>query len=78
MQSKFKSDYGKFEWTAGKFYGDAEKDKGMDFGFVFFLDCGELLSHIANYMVRDALNQSLKNTVFYHHITWYIKAEYTH
>ena len=31
MQSKFKSDYGKFEWTAGKFYGDAEKDKGMDF-----------------------------------------------
>ena len=28
--SEHKSDYGKFEWTAGKFYGDAEKDKGMD------------------------------------------------
>ena len=28
VQSKHKSDYGKFEWTAGKFYGDAEKDKG--------------------------------------------------
>ena len=23
------SDQGKFKWTAGKFYGDADKDKGM-------------------------------------------------
>uniref|UniRef100_A0A8C4WVK0 Calreticulin n=1 Tax=Eptatretus burgeri TaxID=7764 RepID=A0A8C4WVK0_EPTBU len=29
VQSTFKSDYGKFELTAGKFYGDAEKDKGL-------------------------------------------------
>lgn len=28
MESKHKSDYGKFILTAGKFYGDAEKDKG--------------------------------------------------
>ena len=28
--SKHKSDYGKFELTAGKFYGDAEKDKGKE------------------------------------------------
>ena len=28
VQSKHKDDYGVFEWTAGKFYGDAEKDKG--------------------------------------------------
>ena len=28
VQSKQKSDYGSFDWTAGKFYGDAEKDKG--------------------------------------------------
>ena len=29
IQSKHKSDYGEFKWTAGKFYGDAEKDKGI-------------------------------------------------
>ncbi len=28
VDSEHKSDYGTFEWTAGKFYGDAEKDKG--------------------------------------------------
>ena len=28
MQSKKRSDYGKFKLTAGQFYGDAEKDKG--------------------------------------------------
>lgn len=28
MESKHKSDYGKFVLSAGKFYGDAEKDKG--------------------------------------------------
>uniref|UniRef100_A0A3B4WP34 Calreticulin n=1 Tax=Seriola lalandi dorsalis TaxID=1841481 RepID=A0A3B4WP34_SERLL len=28
-ESKHKSDYGKFVLTAGKFYGDAEKDKGL-------------------------------------------------
>lgn len=28
VESKHKSDYGKFVLTAGKFYGDAEKDKG--------------------------------------------------
>lgn len=28
MQSAHKSDLGKFVLTAGKFYGDAEKDKG--------------------------------------------------
>uniref|UniRef100_A0A8C0G7Y5 Calreticulin n=1 Tax=Chelonoidis abingdonii TaxID=106734 RepID=A0A8C0G7Y5_CHEAB len=29
VESKHKSDYGKFKLTAGKFYGDAEKDKGL-------------------------------------------------
>lgn len=28
MDSKHKSDYGEWKLTAGKFYGDAEKDKG--------------------------------------------------
>lgn len=28
LESKHKSDYGLFVLTAGKFYGDAEKDKG--------------------------------------------------
>ncbi|XP_059494553.1 calreticulin-like [Stegostoma tigrinum] len=29
IESKYKSDYGKFKLTAGKFYGDLEKDKGI-------------------------------------------------
>jgi calreticulin len=29
VQSKHKSDFGEFKVTAGKFYGDAEKDKGL-------------------------------------------------
>uniref|UniRef100_A0A6I8R4N1 Calreticulin n=1 Tax=Xenopus tropicalis TaxID=8364 RepID=A0A6I8R4N1_XENTR len=29
VESKHKSDYGKFKLSAGKFYGDAEKDKGL-------------------------------------------------
>ncbi|XP_038632933.1 calreticulin 3a [Scyliorhinus canicula] len=29
IESKQKSDYGKFKLSAGKFYGDAEKDKGI-------------------------------------------------
>uniref|UniRef100_A0A8C0Y0C7 Calreticulin n=1 Tax=Cyprinus carpio carpio TaxID=630221 RepID=A0A8C0Y0C7_CYPCA len=29
VESKHKSDYGKFVLSAGKFYGDAEKDKGL-------------------------------------------------
>ncbi|KAG2464226.1 CALR protein, partial [Polypterus senegalus] len=29
VESTHKSDYGKFKLTAGKFYGDAEKDKGV-------------------------------------------------
>uniref|UniRef100_A0A3Q3ELW5 Calreticulin n=1 Tax=Labrus bergylta TaxID=56723 RepID=A0A3Q3ELW5_9LABR len=29
IESKHKSDYGRFDLTAGKFYGDAEKDKGL-------------------------------------------------
>lgn len=29
LTSKHKSDYGKFEWTSGKFYGDVDKDKGQ-------------------------------------------------
>uniref|UniRef100_A0A8C2SWU0 Calreticulin n=1 Tax=Coturnix japonica TaxID=93934 RepID=A0A8C2SWU0_COTJA len=29
VESKHKSDYGRFVLTAGKFYGDAEKDKGI-------------------------------------------------
>lgn len=28
VDSKHKSDYGEWKLTAGKFYGDAEKDKG--------------------------------------------------
>ena len=30
VQSTHKSDYGAFKWTAGKFYGDEEKDKGKE------------------------------------------------
>uniref|UniRef100_A0A4W5Q6V0 Calreticulin n=1 Tax=Hucho hucho TaxID=62062 RepID=A0A4W5Q6V0_9TELE len=29
VESKHKSDYGKFVLTAGKFYGDVENDKGL-------------------------------------------------
>lgn len=29
LPSKHKSDYGEFKLTAGNFYGDAEKDKGL-------------------------------------------------
>jgi len=29
INSEHKSDLGKFAWTAGKFYGDADKDKGL-------------------------------------------------
>ena len=29
VQSKHKSDFGEFTWSAGKFYGDAAKDKGI-------------------------------------------------
>jgi calreticulin len=29
VESKHQSDYGKFKLTAGNFYGDAEKDKGL-------------------------------------------------
>jgi len=32
IQSKHKSDYGEFKLTAGKFYGDAEEDKGIQTG----------------------------------------------
>lgn len=28
IESKHKSDYGKFKLTAGKFYGDSEENKG--------------------------------------------------
>lgn len=31
IQSKHKSDYGEFKLTAGKFYGDAEEDKGESY-----------------------------------------------
>ena len=29
IPSTHKSDYGEFKWTAGEFYGDEEKDKGL-------------------------------------------------
>ncbi|XP_063711112.1 calreticulin-like [Symsagittifera roscoffensis] len=32
IESKHKSDYGEWKYTAGKFYGDAEKDKGIQTG----------------------------------------------
>ena len=34
MESKHKSDYGKFVLSAGKFHGDAEKDMG-NFSFLY-------------------------------------------
>lgn len=40
MESKHKSDYGKFVLTAGKFYGDAEKDKGKLKGQAASTHCG--------------------------------------
>lgn len=36
MESKHKSDYGQLVLSAGKFYGDAEKDKGEGKPFFFF------------------------------------------
>jgi len=34
VESTYKgSEQGTFGWTAGKFYGDAEKDKGMSLNF---------------------------------------------
>ena len=39
VESKHKSDLGKFKLTAGKFYGDAEKDKGMYFHSIIQYTC---------------------------------------
>ena len=39
MQSQHSSDYGKFVWTAGKFYGDPEKDKGMFVALIASCEC---------------------------------------
>lgn len=36
VESKHKSDYGKFVLSAGKFYGDAEKDKG-ECCFIYYM-----------------------------------------
>ena len=53
MDSKHKSDYGEWKLTAGKFYGDAEKDKGWHlFICMYFLEnaleacciCNDLMS----------------------------------
>ena len=35
MTSTHKSDYGEFKWTAGAFYGDAEKNKGINMNTLF-------------------------------------------
>ena len=35
VKSTHKSDYGEFKWTAGAFYGDAEKDKGINTNTLF-------------------------------------------
>lgn len=37
IQSEFSGkEFGKFDWTAGKFYGDAEQDKGIQVRFHSF------------------------------------------
>ena len=41
VESKHKTDYGKFVLTAGKFYGDAEKDKGEWKGIHLLWICGQ-------------------------------------
>ena len=66
VQSKKKSDYGKFKLTAGEFYGDAEKDKGMDRTTPFWV-CG---SRVDSSIVRLTLStsagiQTSENAHFY-------------
>ena len=47
MESKHKSDYGKFEWTSGKFYGDVDKDKGLlEVPMYLFMQASENRDHI--------------------------------
>ena len=39
VKSTHKSDCGEFKWTAGAFYGDAEKDKGINTNTLFLTVC---------------------------------------
>ena len=39
IQSKHKSDYGKFELSSGKFFGDKERDQGLKTSQVCFKLC---------------------------------------
>lgn len=41
MESKHKSDYGQWKLSAGKFYGDAEANKGIHH-IIFFMVGGKL------------------------------------
>lgn len=66
VESKHKSDYGKFVLSAGKFYGDAEKDKGeCCFVFCFLLqapDNWHQFVWICGFL-RFALFYDLNNTL---------------
>lgn len=44
VQSKHKTDLGKFKWSAGKFYGDAEKDKGRELNTLLSLELSSCVS----------------------------------
>lgn len=48
LESKHKSDYGQWKHSAGKFYGDAELDKGEGFIFVHLYFVLHLLDPVAN------------------------------
>lgn len=47
MNSKHKSDYGEWKLTAGSFYGDAEKDKGIYY-YIIIVIKQELCALIKN------------------------------
>lgn len=52
MESKHKSDYGQWKLSAGKFYGDAEADKGIQIIFSGWVvnSLKLLMSHVNHVM----------------------------
>lgn len=59
MESKHKSDYGQFVLSAGKFYGDAEKDKG-EWYFIYYMH--EVTDTALLEFVVSSLFYALNNT----------------
>ena len=68
VESKHKSDLGKFKLTAGKFYGDAEKDKGMYFHSIIQYTCTPCTAAHVSTLLHFLLNSTgiLTNTKMVH------------